>query len=224
MRSDFTVRMVFPWSRELSYTAFNRKKEVHRHRLIEELLIASLLYFSQGTFSARAQVQHRCSEALTDDGLTLATLYAITPAYADPACKTLACRAAWELACATSALAHTVQPNSLAYETKADAEADFRQWQANIRALGRQYPHRIRLYCQLLSKVAGALTGDRSIDGRTAYDLVEFSIRLERPGNHCIRAMLASVPVQASNDINLGYARACQHTIRKCQADLDPPR
>ena len=136
-------------------------------------------------------------------------------------CPDEKCRAIRDISCAVNAQAHRLQPNTMAYYTPRDAERAKDQYGLNIWSLGREHPRRIPLYCRLLARVASTLTGDKEQDGRTADNVIELAVVLNRPHHHCLADVMSAVPAPAATQMETSWGWACLRKIRRCQRWID---
>ena len=109
-------------------------------------------------------------------------------------CQDQRCRAIHDTGCTVTAYAHQRTPNSLAYRSLEEAAYFRRVYAGNIHALRRKHPSRIPRYCDILARVAARVIPDTKEDLITDTQLTEMTLRLDRPGNHCVSRVMRTLP------------------------------
>ena len=183
--------------------------------------VAVIVVFSLLCQPAQAQVQRGCyAEFFDDDGNTLKVLGEGKPdGFWKASCHDDECRAIKDIGCAVDAQAHRMVPNTMAYLSYRAFLRAKAQYGQNIKALGREHPERIPLYCTLLARVAATITGDKAHDGKTAENIVELAILVDRPHHHCLAGVVAVMPKEVK-DSSLAWGQNCLHKIKACQEDI----
>lgn len=128
-------------------------------------------------------------------GAVISSLTSVYGAGSDePPCRDRTCRAARDVLCSFSAMAHLDIPNSLAYDTIQERDHDYASWLAQVRNWERRGAARAPLYCAQLAKVAAQVVGDLQAEVTTLRSVVELAARLDRHGVRCSPIVMAALP------------------------------
>jgi len=174
--------------------------------------------------SAPLQAQPSCGEAfaLTDGPILRTLIPQDDPASWMQPCRNAACRAASDLKCMFSDMAHRDVPNSLAYDTIRERDRDHFGYLARIKAFDRRMAPQGRLVCGWLARIAGRVTGDRRFDDKAVMHVVELAARLDRRGVRCSPQVVAAFPrtpavhgalAEGAQHCRAGLLARCRHIV-----------
>ena len=107
-------------------------------------------------------------------------------------CRDASCRDVNGLVCVFDAMSHRDPPNSLAYDTIAERDRDYRSWVARIEAFERGGARRGPFLCGWLARIASRVEGSSQDDKNTVASVMELAARLDRQGARCSPLVMAA--------------------------------